>query len=173
MAPDALADRLAALERSQRRLRAAITVLALGLATAVLLGAADDGVLSGRTLKLLDEQGRVRVLLTTRTGLSLLDETGRPRASLGLETDGAPALLLNGDASRVILGVNGDGPALALTGARGVLRAVFALVRDQPGLVFFDAQERERARIAVEADSGRGVLRAAGGEATWQVPSHQ
>jgi hypothetical protein len=170
MPPDALTARLAALERSHRRLRALVAILALALAAAALLGAGDDGVLSGRTLKLLDEKGRLRVLLTTNTGLSFLDDAGRPRAMVGLDAAGTPGLVLNGDASRAILNVNHDGPALTLMGDRGGLRAILALVRGEPGLVFFDAQEQERARLAVDAGSGRGVLRDAEGGTTWQVP---
>lgn len=173
MSSDALVVRLAALERAHRRLRIVVVVLSLGLAAAVLLGAGDDGVLSGRTVKLLDDQGRVRVLLTTNTGFSFLDAAGRPRAGLGVEEDGTPALLLNGDASRAILNVNADGPALTFTGARGVLRAVLGVVKEQPGLALFDGQERERARVSVADGIGRAQLRAGDGAVTWQVPSHE
>ncbi|MBX3024598.1 hypothetical protein KF840_06785 [bacterium] len=173
MAPEALAARLAALERAQRRHRILLVGLTLVLAATLLVGAGDDGVLSGRTLKLLDDQGRVRALLTTNSGLSFFDGAGRPRANIGLEADGTPAVVLNGEASRMILNVTGDGPALTLTGGRAALRAVLGLVNDQPGLVFFDGQERERVRISVADGSGRGLLRAADGATTWQVPSRQ
>jgi hypothetical protein len=171
MEPAAVAARLAALERSHRRLRGLVLGLALALVTAVLLGAGDDGVVTGRTLKLLDDQGRVRVLLTPASGLSFLDAKGGARAILGLDGEGAPGLVLYGDASRAILNVNRDGPALALTGERGVLRAVLALVKGEPGLVFLDGEERERVHLAVEAGSGHGMLRAADGATTWRVPA--
>ena len=45
-----LADRLAALERSQRRLRGLVLALAVALLGTLLVGAGDDGVLTGRTL---------------------------------------------------------------------------------------------------------------------------
>lgn len=172
MSPAAVADRLAALERAHRRLRALVAALTLALLAALLLGAGGDGVLTGRALKLLDAQGRLRLLLTASTGVSFLDAAGRTRASLGLDPDGAPGLVLNGADSRAILNVDGAGPALTLTGAGGKLRAVLALVDGQPGLVFLDGEERERARFSVAAGGGRGLLRDADGGTTWRVPDH-
>lgn len=171
MSPDAVVVRLAALERSQRRLRALVGALVLALLSALLVGAGDDGVVTGRSLKLLDDQGRVRVLLTPASGLSFLDGAGKARAILGLDGDGGPGLVLYGDGSRAILNVNRDGPALSLTGARGGLRAILALVKGQPGLVFFDEQERERVHLAVAGGSGHGQLRDADGDTSWQVPA--
>lgn len=171
MSPDALAARLAALERSHRRLRALVATLALGLAAALLLGAGSDGALVGRSLKLLDDQGRLRVLMTTNAGLSFLDPNGRAGATLGPDNSGAPGLVLNGAASRAVLNVNADGPALTLMGERGKLRGILGVVSGQPGLVFFDGDERERARLAVVEGSGYGMLRDADGGTTWQMPN--
>lgn len=171
MSSDALAARLAALERSQRRLRHLVLALVLALLAGLLVGAGDDGVLVGRTLKLLDEQGRVRVLATPASGLSFLDADGKARAILGLDGAGGPGLVLYGDGSRAILNVNRDGPALTMTGERGVLRAILALVKGQPGLVFFDAAERERVHLAVDGGSGHGLLRDAEGGISWRVPA--
>jgi len=170
MPDDPLARRLLALERAHRRLRRAVGALLLVLLGAALLGAADDGILRGRSLQLRDDQGRVRVLLAAATGLSILDTGGAPRAVLGLDGEG-PGLVLYGDASRAILNVNRDGPALAFTGARGKLHAIFATVRGEPGLVFFDAQERERLQLAVRGGGGRGELRAADGAVSWRAPA--
>jgi len=172
MPPDAIAARLAALERSHRRLRGLVAALGLALLAALLAGAGNDGVLTGRTLKVLDDQGKVRVLVTPATGISFLDAAGRTRASLGLDQDGTPGLVLNGDDSRAILNVNHDGPALAMTGERGALRAILALVKGEPGLVFFDAKERERARLAVADGNGSALLRDADGGTTWRMPDH-
>ena len=170
MSPDAIAARLTALERSHRRLRGLVAALVLALLASLLAGAGNDGVLAGRTLKLLDDQGRVRVLLTPTTGISFLDTKSRTRASLGLDNEGAPGLVLNGDDSRAILNVNADGPALAMTGERGKLRAILALVKGQPGLAFFDGEERERVRFAVVEGSGRAMLNDADGGTTWRMP---
>jgi len=166
---ESLIERVTGLERAHRRLRRVTAALVLGLATTLLLGAAADRTLEGRTLKLTDDQGRVRVLLTTTTGLSFLDAEGRPRAVFGLDADG-PGLVLYGESSRAILNLNRDGPALAFTGPRGALRAILALVKGDPGLVFFDAQERERLQLAVRDGGARGELRTADGGAVWRVP---
>ena len=170
MSSDALAARLAVLERSHRRLRALVAALGLSLAAVLLLGAGSDGALEGRSLKLLDDEGRLRVLLTTNAGLSFHDASGRAAAVLSLDASGAPGLVLNGDKSRAILNVNADGPALTFMGERGALRAVLGLVKSQPGLVFFDNEERERARLAVVDGSGQGFLRDADGGTTWRKP---
>ncbi|HSP97215.1 MAG TPA: hypothetical protein VL049_08215 [Candidatus Dormibacteraeota bacterium] len=171
MSPDAIAARLTALERSHRRLRSLVAALVVALLGAVVAGAGTDGVLVGRTLKLLDDQGRVRVLLTASSGISFLDAKGRGRAVLGLDGNDAPGLVLNGDDSRAILNVNPDGPALAMTGERGRLRAILALVKGQPGVVFFDREERERVRFAVdESGGGRGTLNGADGGPIWRIP---
>lgn len=172
MSTDALAARLAHLERAHRRLRRLTLALLAVVAGGVLVAAgADDGVLRGRSLQLLDAQGRVRLLATVASGFSVLDERGRPRAVLGGDGQGAPGLVLNGDASRAILNVEDGGPALTLTAERGSLRAVLALVQGQPGLVFYDTQERERLSLGVLGDAGRAVARDAAGAVLWSVPA--
>ena len=181
MSPDALAARLAALERSHARLRRLVAVLVLALLAALLVGAgkpaatgkpAVDGVISGRSLKLLDDQGRVRVLLNTNAGLSFLDANGHGRATIGLDGTGFPGLVFNGDGTRAILNVNADGPALTMTGTGGALRAILALVKGQPGLVLFDGEEHERAKVTVEDGNGRGMLQDADGGISWRIPNH-
>lgn len=171
MSPDALAARLDRLERAHRRLRRLCFTLLVALSGVVLIAAADDGVLSGRTLQLKDEQGRVRILATVNGGLTFLDPAGRPRAVLGNDPQGDPGLVLNGDASRAVLSVNRDGPALTLMAERGSLRAVLALLHGQPGLVFYDPAERERLSLGVLGGAGRGVLRDADGAVRWSVPA--
>jgi len=174
MSSDAVAARLTALERSQRRLRVLVLALAGALLAAFVVRGGKDDALVGRTLTLLDDQGRARVLLTPGSGLSFLDAQGRGRAVLGLDGNNAPGLVLNGDDSRAILNVNEDGPALAMTGARGALRAILALVKGQPGLVLFDGAERERVRLAVDAGGGGGaLLTGADGGTTWRMPDRE
>lgn len=170
MSSDAVAARLTALERSQRRLRVLVLALAGALLAAFVVRGGKDDALVGRTLTLLDDQGRARVLLTPGSGLSFLDAQGRGRAVLGLDGNNAPGLVLNGDDSRAILNVNADGPALAMTGERGKLRAILALVKGQPGLAFFDGEERERVRFAVVEGGGRAMLNDADGGTTWRMP---
>jgi hypothetical protein len=169
MATDPILERIVRLERSQRRLRGMLGALVVGVGAIALLGAADDGVLRGRGLQLKDDQDRVRVMLSAQTGLSLLGPDGAPRAVLGLDGSG-PGLVLYGTDSRAILNINQDGPALAFTAARGSLRAVFASVRGEPGLVFYDAEERERLQFAVRGGGAHAELRGDAGDALWRVP---
>jgi hypothetical protein len=171
MSTDALAARLARLERAHRRLQRLLVAFLAVLSGGLLIAACGDGVLTGHTLKLLDDQGRLRLLATVNSGLSIFDEAGRPRAILGNDGQGDPGLVLNGDASGVALNVNRDGPALALTAERGSLRAVLALMKGQPGLVFYDAEEHERLSLGVIDGRGRGVLHDAAGAVAWSVPT--
>jgi len=165
----ALADRLARLERAHRRLQRLGGAVLLLLAAAVLMAAGSDRTLEGTSLRLLDAQGKIRILATPASGLSFLDESGKVRAILGADAEG-PGLVLYGDASRAVLNVNRDGPALAFTGAEGALRAIFALVKQGPGLVLFDAAQRERAQVTVHG-SGAVTVFSADGQTLWQAPN--
>ena len=165
-----LLQRLGHLERAQRRLQRLVLVLLLALVAALLLGATTDRALEGHSLKLTDDSGHVRVLLTAANGLSVLDASGAPRAVLGVDGEG-PGLVLYGENSRAILNVNQDGPALAFTGPRGGLRAILALVKGDPGLVFYDAAEHERLELTVRGGAARGALRAVDGAPLWQAPA--
>jgi hypothetical protein len=171
MPTDDITARLATLERAHRRLRRLVGVLILALLATLLLGAATDGVLVGRTLKLLDEQGRLRVLVTASTGISFVD-TKAARAEPRARRRGRARPRAQRRRERAILNVNRDGPALTLIGNSGALRAVLALVSDQPGLAFFDGEEHERARIGVVDGNGRAFVRAADGGMTWRAPNH-
>ncbi|MEO8605192.1 MAG: hypothetical protein ABI629_21670 [bacterium] len=165
-----LHDRLAHLERSQRRLQRIVLALIVTLAATLLIGAADERALEGRSLKLTDDAGHVRVLLTANNGVSLLDANGTPRAVLSIDGDG-PGLVLSGATSRAILNINQDGPALAFTGTGGRLRSILAVVKGDPGLVFFDADEHERVELAVRGSAPHAALRNANGSAAWQAPA--
>ncbi len=169
---DTLANRLAALELAHRRLRRITLVLGTILVAGVLVGAgaATDVVLKGRTLQLVDANGRVRILANAASGLSFLGADGKVRAILGLDGEDTPALVLYGDGSRAILNVTDHGPALSFTGTGGALRAIFATVGGDPGIVLYDAEERERARLALRANSGRIALLGADGATVWSEP---
>lgn len=167
-----LAERLAVLERAHRRLRRVVIVLLAMLLAAVLLGAGGgtDGVLKGRTLQLVDAEGRVRILANAASGLSFLDANGKARAILGLDGNDLPGLVLYGDGSRAILNLTSDGPALAFTGSGGALRAILATVGGEPGLVFYDDEQRERARLAVRASGAHAALLGPDGRTLWSAP---
>lgn len=169
-----LATRLAALEGAHRRLQRLVTSLVLALVLALLatalLAAGDDGVIAGRTLKLMDAAGKVRILANAASGLSFLDDGGAPRAILGQDAAGMPGLVLYGESNRAILNVNHDGPALAFTGPRGALRALLAVVRGDPALVLYADDDRERAQFSVRAGAGQASLASATGAIAWRAP---
>ena len=168
--PASLSARIAQLERSLQRTRR-ITGAILSLFGATLLvGAATPApnrTLELNSLKIVDAEGKVRLLLTAATGLSVLDADGTTRASLGVDGDG-PGLILFGGKSvgRAILNVNRDGPALSFTGADNALRAIFALIPSGPGVVLFDEQQNERATLSVRGRSGTLEIKDANGERT-------
>jgi hypothetical protein len=169
MSDDDLLVRIARLEHSQRRLqRFGIgTVLVLAAVVAWLVVA--RRAIEASSLRLVDDQGRVRVLLTVASGLSFLDADGKARAILGVDQQG-PGLALFGDQSRAILNVSANGPALVYTGALGKVRSIFTLLPDGPGLVLYDAQEQERAAVAVHDDGPHLQLLGADGKETWAAP---
>ena len=165
-----LADRLAALERAHRRLQRAVVALVLVLLATLLLAAGDDGVLTGRTLKLVDGEGKVRILANAASGVSVLAADGRPRVIISEDGAGQPGVVLYGDHSRAILNINSDGPALAFTGPRGALRALLAVVRGDPALVFFADDDRERAWLGVRGGAAQAWLAGADGGIAWRAP---
>jgi hypothetical protein len=163
-----LAARLKTLEGSHRRLQRVTLAALLLVAATVLIAATDERSLEGTSFKLLDSTGRVRILMTPTSGLSLLDENGKARAILSVDAQG-PGLVLYGDASRAILNINHDGPALAFTGNDAV-RAVFALVQNDPGLVLFDGAQHERAQLTVHGNRGAITLVGNDGKPLWEAP---
>ena len=161
-----LAARLARLERAHRRLQRVTGAALLLLAATVLVAATTaPRSLELNALKIVDGNGKARVLLTAATGVSILDAEGRPRASLAVDGQG-PGLVLYGekDDGRAILNVNADGPALAFTGAQGALRAILALVAEGPGLVLYDEHSHDRAVLAVRGDGGVLKIQDAAGQ---------
>jgi hypothetical protein len=164
-----LAARLTHLERAHRRLQRITLSALLLLATAVLIAAVDAGNLEGTSFKLLDAAGKVRILMTAASGLSFLDANGTVRAVVGVDGEG-PGLVLYGDASRAILNINHDGPALSLIG-KDAVRAVFGLVQNDPGLVLFDSRQNERAQLTVHGNRGAITLVGDDGKPLWQAPA--
>lgn len=164
-----LAARLHTLERSHRRLQRAALAALLLMTAALLIAAAGDRSLEGTSFKLLDADGKVRILMTPASGLSFLDDSGTARAILSVDAAG-PGLVLYGDSGRAILNLNHDGPALAFTGPQGAVRAVFGLVQNDPGLVLFDGTQHERAQLTVHANRGAFTLIGDDGTPLWQAP---
>lgn len=172
---DALEQRLAALERSHRRLRritAAAFVLLFGVAT---LGMAADRTppetLVAKSIQILDDAGRLRMLINARAGVSLLDEEKRPRAVLSVDHSG-PGLALYGTSSRggALLNVNGDGPALSMRDNAGRTRALLAAIDQGPALILSDENEHERIALVQRAGVANVGILDPHGAYTWKAP---
>ena len=129
-----ISERLALVEKSMRRYRAALVAVSLiaaaGLAGPSLVGAAKaPGVIRARGFILVDDDGAMRALLAPATGgdgavLALYDKAGKSRVELGVIGDHA-ILHLNDKAGRMRAGLTviGDDAVLALFDEGGKLRA--------------------------------------------------
>jgi hypothetical protein len=167
----ALSDRIAALERSNRRLRAVgwtIAVVAVGFATLAMGG---DQIITVREVRLTDDSGKPRVLLSVRTGLSMVDAQGRARVVLNVDAEG-PGLALYGETSQVgmIANVNRDGPALTLRDNKGHTRAMLAAIDQGPGLIFWNSNDEESAALISRESGGSLMLADAHGRSKWRAP---
>jgi hypothetical protein len=130
MTHESIDHRLLGLERSQRRLRSLVLLLAVLAGALVLLAAAPSrpspDIVSARAVRILDEKGTVRATLTVNAGgeplLLLTDRQGEARASLFVTNDGRPALGLR-DAkgrNRAMLALEpGDIPFLSFRDEKG------------------------------------------------------
>lgn len=170
-----LEQRLAELERSHDRLRRLAFAGIVLLVAFASLGTASESPqppnLVARSIQLLDDDGKLRILINHRAGISLLDQEGRPRAVLSLDATG-PGLALYGSTSRVgaILSVNDAGPALAMRDNGGKTRAVLTAIDQGPALILSDEHERERIALLQRADEASiGVLNGRGAY-TWHTP---
>lgn len=115
MIPDTVDSRLARLERSHRRLRAAALVLvaALLLAWARAPGA-DADVVRARRLQLVDAAGHVWIDLrhdSTETGMFIMDAAGDVRVGAAQFAHGGGGFALHGPAGRgaAVMNLKGTG----------------------------------------------------------------
>jgi hypothetical protein len=168
----ALADRIAALERSNRKLRMTISAMVVGAAAFASLAMGEgDQTVQARAVHLLDDTGKPRILLSVRTGLSMLDAQSRPRVVLSVDDEG-PGLALYGESSRVgmIANINRAGPALTLRDNQGRTRAMLAAIDPGPGLILWDANDKESAAMVSHASGGTLTLADTEGRAKWRAP---
>ncbi len=129
-----ISRRLALVERSVRRYRAALVVVGLiaaaGMVGPSLVGATKaPGTVQAKSFEVVDDNGVVRAFLGTTGDLSVLrlyDTAGKPRAFLGTTGDGAGLLTLYDKAGidRAALGTVGDLSGLTLYDKAGKERAV-------------------------------------------------
>jgi hypothetical protein len=168
-----LEQRLDILERAHRRLTRLTGLLLLAGVAVALLGAGkvppDTAV--ARSIHVVDDKGKVRILINPRAGVSLLDKEGRPRAVLSVDDTG-PGLAMYGTSSKTgtILNVNDDGPALAMRDNDGKTRALLAAISPGPALILSDANERERIALMQRGDRTDATLIDQGGRIVWHAP---
>lgn len=167
----ALADRMAVLERSNRRLKAAVSAIVAAAAACATLAMAGDQTVEARRVHLLDDDGKPRVLLSVRAGLSMLDAKGRPRVVLSVDGEG-PGLALYGETSQVgmIANINRDGPALTMRDNQGRTRAMLAAIDQGPGLILWDGNDKESAALVSRGSGGSLTLADSGGRPKWHAP---
>ncbi len=139
---DPTAERIACLERANRRLSAAVLALAVCAAGVCTIGAGRDpaGCLEARRITLRDEAGRVRARFSADGDgprLSFFDRRGAERLSLRCPDDGASVFKL------------GNGGRDRLTHRSIVLRAA---PDGWSSLLFCDDNERERLTLGLAYD---------------------
>jgi hypothetical protein len=133
-------DRLDRVERQLRRWRRG-ALAALGVAAVAVAGAmAAPPVkeISVRTLKIVDDNGTDRIVLTadpTEADLTFFDPSGKSRLTLDLAKDRRPILQFsdkaNKESGRLTLGLEDEGhPALSLFDGQGRKRVVFGIPKE-------------------------------------------
>jgi hypothetical protein len=140
--------KLAALQRSNRRLRLMLGALVLTGGALMTMAQSNSGVseaLEARQFVLRDSSGKVRAALGASpdgaVGLSLHDASGRTRVSLDVEDSGSPGLdLYDQDGKRrALLALGQEGtPGVGLYDAGGKLRTSLDVpAANTPGLAFY------------------------------------
>ena len=128
-------ERLAQLERKNRRLTLALMSVGMAAVMAVAMGQGAPAVVTqavkARSFILVDDDGKVRGIFGVVKGgplLSMYDENGKGRATLT---------------------VSSYGPGLTLRDENGKERATLTAVKPGPLLRLFDQNGKERATLAV------------------------
>ncbi len=158
------------LEKLERRVRMTLAGWVVSLAVIVLLGAASQhaasqpAVLRVRSLEIVDQEGRPRIVLSADqvpgrselrpgvTGIWLLDTSGRHRAMLSTTPDGFASLSFADPARPQQVGTFSlDGMILSDTAGRGRIQFI------PDGLGIWDTGRRMRVSLALDPDGGAGL----------------
>jgi len=141
----AVLERLEELEKQNRQVKRAITLLMIFVTCVVLTGAATHKgrTVEARQIALKDEAGNTRAVLGMRSagpGLALYDANGNKVQALLTVLETGPTLgLYDADGTaRVLLGVTPKGATLAFNDPEGKLRAEIGFSADAPHVTFFD-----------------------------------
>jgi hypothetical protein len=158
---DAMAARLARVERTCRRWKLAGAGLATSFLLLVAMAAAREGqIIEAEHFVHRDADGAIRAAWAMRPdktpGLGLFDAEGKPRLSLDVATDGAPGVnLYDADGSlRAALAVRPDGtPGHCLADPRGKIRVSLDLGEDgTSGANLYSTDGTLRAALAIRRD---------------------
>jgi hypothetical protein len=149
-------QRLNRMERELRHWRLG-TFMTLSLAAVVVAGAMADPPtpeLRVRTLRVVDKDGRDRIILTAEPGvpdMTFLDRSGKSRLTLDIADDHKPVLLFSEAGQtqgRITLGIEEGAPMLRLFDSMGKKRAEFGILKEGiPALRIFDSNEKYRTRF--------------------------
>lgn len=151
---DSANERLARLERENRRMRIAGALILIAFVGIFLLGQATEpkvpGRVSTRQLDIVDKDGNVRISIGSDdagyAAINLVDKQGKDRGSFGMDPDGTPAVVI-GDAVgklRADFGTDRDGaPMMRLFDSSGKIRVTIELDSGgQPALSLNDGDEK-------------------------------
>jgi hypothetical protein len=149
-------DRLDRMDRELRRWRVAgIATLALGtIVAAVAMAEPPARELRVETLRIVDQSGRERIVLTAVPGvpdMTFLDANGQTRLTLDIADDSKPVLVISesGQAKgRLTLGIENGSPTLQLYDREGVKRVTIGIPRDIGALIrTYDAHGKVQGRF--------------------------
>jgi hypothetical protein len=149
-------DRLDRMERALRRWRLG-GIVTLAAATVAFAGAMADPPakeLRVETLRIVEQGGRERIILTAVPGvpdMTFLDPSGHSRLTLDIADDNKPVLTISesGHAKgRLTLGIENGSPVLQLYDREGVRRVTIGIPRDIGALIrTFDANGKVQGRF--------------------------
>jgi hypothetical protein len=149
-------DRLDRMDRELRRWRLG-GIITLALATLVAAVAMADPPakeLRVETMRIVDQSGRERIVLTAVPGvpdMTFLDANGQTRLTLDIADDSKPVLVISesGQAKgRLTLGIENGSPTLQLYDREGVKRVTIGIPRDIGALIrTYDAQGKVQGRF--------------------------
>jgi hypothetical protein len=149
-------ERLDRMDRELRRWRVAgIATLALGtIVAAVAMAEPPARELRVETLRIVDQSGRERIVLTAVPGvpdMTFLDANGQTRLTLDIADDSKPVLVISesGQAKgRLTLGIENGSPTLQLYDREGVKRVTIGIPRDIGALIrTYDAHGKVQGRF--------------------------
>jgi hypothetical protein len=138
-------ERLERLEKQNRRIKLAATLLLIFASSLILMSATwhKEHTVEARQIVLKDDEGNTRAVLGMRSagpGLTLYGADGeRVQALLSVLQTGPVLGLYDADGTtRVLLGVTPKGATVTFNDAEGKLRAEMGFSGDAPHVTFFD-----------------------------------